>query len=204
MQVAGWPDLAQPALKAIRTVMALNGMRDGSGLTPISITTSSQRIQTSVPTVRIRPGSVTMGAGGDSYYEYLLKQYLISGKADLDFLQQYMAAMNGAREWLLGTTAPGGGVWHSGDGGIAYVGELHSSSIGVKRDEKCAAQAVPSSQGCGLSPKVEHLVRTVHHIPWHACLQLDTAIHMHLHMHVVRLEGSCWRIVSNEKSICCR
>jgi hypothetical protein len=33
---------------------------------------------------------ITLGARGDSYYEYLLKQWLVTGKRDTHFLHQYL------------------------------------------------------------------------------------------------------------------
>jgi hypothetical protein len=38
---------------------------------------------------------VTFGAYGDSYYEYLLKQYIQSGKRDTRYKRSYDQAMDG-------------------------------------------------------------------------------------------------------------
>jgi hypothetical protein len=42
-------------------------------------------------------GSMT-GAHGDSYYEYLLKQWIMTGKTDDVMLQRYKRAMHGVRK----------------------------------------------------------------------------------------------------------
>ncbi|KAH0578671.1 hypothetical protein H2248_003802 [Termitomyces sp. 'cryptogamus'] len=44
----------------------------------------------------------TVGASGDSGYEYLLKQYLLSG--DTKALTQYLESINGVMQWLLFVT----------------------------------------------------------------------------------------------------
>ncbi len=38
------------------------------------------------------------GAHGDSYYEYLLKQWIMTGKTDDVMLQRYKRAMHGVRK----------------------------------------------------------------------------------------------------------
>lgn len=35
-------------------------------------------------------GTITLGARGDSYYEYLLKQWLITGKIEDHYLERYL------------------------------------------------------------------------------------------------------------------
>jgi len=48
------------------------------GLAPVFVDTKA---------ATLRGGLITLGARGDSYYEYLLKQWLLSGKKDEAFLQ---------------------------------------------------------------------------------------------------------------------
>jgi hypothetical protein len=50
------------------------------GLVPIWIDPNSGHL---------RGGTITLGARGDSYYEYLLKQWLLSDKADDKFRKEY-------------------------------------------------------------------------------------------------------------------
>ncbi|BDA50577.1 probable endoplasmic reticulum mannosyl-oligosaccharide 1,2-alpha-mannosidase at C-terminar half [Coccomyxa sp. Obi] len=71
-------------------------------------------------------GVLTLGARGDSYYEYMLKQWLISGKKQPSFLEGYKEAMQGVRKKLLARTAP--------QGGLLFVGELHGETLEPKMD----------------------------------------------------------------------
>ncbi|KAL4164614.1 hypothetical protein KRP22_004478 [Phytophthora ramorum] len=56
---------------------------------------------------KITQSKITLGANGDSYYEYLLKQWLLSGKKDDKFKTQYMTAVDGIIDKLLGMLALG-------------------------------------------------------------------------------------------------
>lgn len=49
---------------------------------------------------------ITLGARGDSYYEYMLKQYLVGGKKDSKLLEMYTESMRGVRDLLVGETKP--------------------------------------------------------------------------------------------------
>ncbi|KAF1328027.1 Family 47 glycoside hydrolase, partial [Globisporangium splendens] len=49
---------------------------------------------------------ISWGALGDSYYEYLLKQWLLSNKQDGELRNQYVIAVNGMKGKLLGTSYP--------------------------------------------------------------------------------------------------
>lgn len=55
---------------------------------------------------RCYPGLVTLGANADSYYEYLLKQYLITGKTQVKYLQRYRRAAQGIVDNLVYRTRP--------------------------------------------------------------------------------------------------
>jgi len=59
-----------------------------------------------------------MGALGDSYYEYLLKQWLLSDKKDGNLRQMYVTAVDGMKEQLLGRASPSG---------MLFVGESSAS-----------------------------------------------------------------------------
>ncbi|KAF0687611.1 Aste57867_20594 [Aphanomyces stellatus] len=50
-------------------------------------------------------GRISIGASADSYYEYLLKQWLLSGKRDTKYRQRYMSAVDGIRRKLITYTA---------------------------------------------------------------------------------------------------
>ncbi|KAG7388549.1 Endoplasmic reticulum mannosyl-oligosaccharide 1,2-alpha-mannosidase [Phytophthora pseudosyringae] len=87
-----------------------------NGLLPVQINQQSGKIGTS---------KITMGANGDSYYEYLLKQWLLSGKKDEKFKTQYMTAVDGIMDKLLGKSKPNGFV---------FIGELVYGKFEPKMD----------------------------------------------------------------------
>ncbi|KAL8606289.1 hypothetical protein ACOMHN_024185 [Nucella lapillus] len=92
-----------------------------SGLVPIFINANSGNFRTSA--------TITLGARGDSYYEYLLKQWLQSGKKLNVFRDDYLAAMKGVEEKLVRKSEPSK---------LTFVGELLS--------------------GRNFSPKMDHLL----------------------------------------------
>lgn len=59
-----------------------------------------------------------MGALGDSYYEYLLKQWLLSGKKDDSLRQMYVTAVDGMKMELLARSSPSG---------MLFVGETSAN-----------------------------------------------------------------------------
>ncbi|KAG6961980.1 hypothetical protein JG688_00008830 [Phytophthora aleatoria] len=87
-----------------------------NGLLPVQINQQSGKITTS---------KITLGANGDSYYEYLLKQWLLSGKKDDKFKTQYMTAVDGITDKLLGKSKPNGFV---------FIGELVYGKFEPKMD----------------------------------------------------------------------
>ena len=66
-----------------------------------------------------------MGALGDSFYEYLLKEWLRSGGADGEALQLYRLAMGNITDQLVKTSA---------QSGLTYVAEQHGDRTGDKMD----------------------------------------------------------------------
>ncbi|XP_013189359.2 endoplasmic reticulum mannosyl-oligosaccharide 1,2-alpha-mannosidase isoform X1 [Amyelois transitella] len=63
--------------------------------------------------------TITLGARGDSYYEYLLKQWLQTGKTINYLLDDYMTAMEGVREFLARRSSPNKHL---------FIGELSAGS----------------------------------------------------------------------------
>ncbi|KAF4531891.1 hypothetical protein B566_EDAN000920 [Ephemera danica] len=74
--------------------------------------------------------TITLGARGDSYYEYLLKQWIQTGKSIEYLREDYLAAIAGVRKMLVRYTNPNK---------LLFIGELQSGG----RDFK---------------PKMDHLV----------------------------------------------
>lgn len=57
-------------------------------------------------TGQLRSGVLTFGARADSYYEYLLKQWLQSGKKENKFRDWYLSSMDGMKKHLLRQSEP--------------------------------------------------------------------------------------------------
>ncbi|KAB0795911.1 hypothetical protein PPYR_09972 [Photinus pyralis] len=77
------------------------------GLVPIFINANSGQFRSH--------STVTLGARGDSYYEYLLKQWIQTGKT-IDYLRDdYIEAINGVQKHLVQRTVPNG---------YLFIGEL--------------------------------------------------------------------------------
>ena len=72
-----------------RVSEVVHGLEKDTGLVPIFINANTGRFR--------QYSTITMGARGDSYYEYLLKQWLQTGKT-VDYLKQdYNLSMTGVR-----------------------------------------------------------------------------------------------------------
>ncbi|KAL5011605.1 hypothetical protein ScPMuIL_010156 [Solemya velum] len=91
------------------------------GLVPIFINAQSGMFRSSA--------TITLGARGDSYYEYLLKQWVQTGKTIDMFKDDFIDAVEGIKKNLLSKSVPSG---------LVYIGELLS--------------------GRTFSPKMDHLV----------------------------------------------
>merc|ERR1719401_2794689 len=65
-------------------------------------------------------GAISLGARGDSYYEYLLKEWLLSGKTRMNSLGDYKEAVHGIQRHLIQRT--------SGPLNLTFVAELQGGS----------------------------------------------------------------------------
>ncbi|KAJ1723574.1 mannosyl-oligosaccharide alpha-1,2-mannosidase [Coemansia erecta] len=115
-------------------------------LAPIYMNAQTARF---VPTADIRVGS-----RGDSYYEYLLKQYLQTQQTEPAFLERYAAAMEGVKKHL---------VARSMRLNMTFVGEL--VDMPGTRGQQGQGQGRQMQQGQGqgqqgpkFKPKMDHLV----------------------------------------------
>ena len=90
------------------------------GLVPIYVQPDSGEFQGS---------EIRLGSRGDSYYEYLAKQWLMTG--NLTYRDEYVKAVAGIKKYLVETSKPGD---------LTYISEKHTGVAG------------PSS------PKMDHLV----------------------------------------------
>ncbi|KAK7095421.1 endoplasmic reticulum mannosyl-oligosaccharide 1,2-alpha-mannosidase-like isoform X2 [Littorina saxatilis] len=101
--------------------MHVHDLPKQDGLVPIFINANSGSFRSTA--------TITLGARGDSYYEYLLKQWIQSGKKLTVFKDDYVDAMTGVKERLVRKSEPSK---------LTFIGELLS--------------------GRNFSPKMDHLV----------------------------------------------
>mmetsp|Transcript_13383 Transcript_13383/g.25291 ORF Transcript_13383/g.25291 Transcript_13383/m.25291 type:complete len:534 (+) Transcript_13383:78-1679(+) len=71
-------------------------------------------------------GLYSLGSRGDSYYEYLLKQWLLSDHKDLTSLQDYLTSMEGVQKHLVKNT--------TGPLQLTYIAELVNGGVNRKMD----------------------------------------------------------------------
>ncbi|XP_064165085.1 endoplasmic reticulum mannosyl-oligosaccharide 1,2-alpha-mannosidase isoform X2 [Anguilla rostrata] len=101
--------------EVMRMVHKLEGKHDG--LVPMFINTNSGQFT--------HRGVFTLGARADSYYEYLLKQWLQGGKKETELLEDYIQAIEGVKKNLLRQTSPLK---------LTFVGELSHGRFSPKMD----------------------------------------------------------------------
>ncbi|BFZ63436.1 mannosyl-oligosaccharide alpha-1,2-mannosidase [Saitoella coloradoensis] len=117
--LTGDPKYWDASQKVIQRIAANNAQ---DGLVPIFIHPD---------TGKFRGKEIRLGSRGDSYYEYLLKMYLQTGKKEEVYKRMYDEAVDGVVEHLVEKSYPGK---------LTYIAEL------------------PSGIGGPTSPKMDHLV----------------------------------------------
>ncbi|KAI9247467.1 glycoside hydrolase [Phascolomyces articulosus] len=70
---------------------------------------------------------VNVGAGGDSFYEYLIKNYVISEKPNKDILNAWVAAVNSIEDYLLSPTKE--------DPSIQFIASITNQTVNYQSDE---------------------------------------------------------------------
>ncbi|KAK9882417.1 hypothetical protein WA026_020938 [Henosepilachna vigintioctopunctata] len=94
-------------ISASKVSEIVHNLEKTDGLVPIFINPNTGRFRFS--------STITLGARGDSYYEYLLKQWLQTGKT-IDYLKEdYITALQGVEQHLVRHTVPNG---------FLFLGEL--------------------------------------------------------------------------------
>uniref|UniRef100_A0A8C5TZV7 alpha-1,2-Mannosidase n=1 Tax=Malurus cyaneus samueli TaxID=2593467 RepID=A0A8C5TZV7_9PASS len=101
--------------EVMKHVHTLSGKNDG--LVPMFINTNSGQFT--------HLGVYTLGARADSYYEYLLKQWIQGGKKENELLEDYMKAIEGVKKHLLQRSEPKK---------LTFVGELAHGHFSAKMD----------------------------------------------------------------------
>lgn len=108
--------------KAEKVIQVLDNLGAPAGLVPIFVYADRGEF---------RGNEIRLGSRGDSYYEYLIKQYLQTNKKETVYLDMYNDAMTGVKKHLVAKSHPS----H-----LTFIGEL------------------PQGVGDTLSPKMDHLV----------------------------------------------
>ncbi|XP_049593154.1 endoplasmic reticulum mannosyl-oligosaccharide 1,2-alpha-mannosidase isoform X1 [Syngnathus scovelli] len=109
------PQYKEAVDEVMRQVHKLPGKHDG--LIPMFINTNSGQFS--------HRGIYTLGARADSYYEYLLKQWLQGGKTEDELLEDYIEAIDGVKKHLVRQTGPRK---------LTFVGELSHNRFSPKMD----------------------------------------------------------------------
>ncbi|CAI5666389.1 endoplasmic reticulum mannosyl-oligosaccharide 1,2-alpha-mannosidase [Oreochromis niloticus] len=106
----------QEAVNEVMTLVhKLPGKHDG--LVPMFINTNNGQFT--------HKGVFTLGARADSYYEYLLKQWIQGGKTEDNLLEDYLQAIEGVKKHLVRQTGPSK---------LTFVGELSHNRFNPKMD----------------------------------------------------------------------
>ncbi|KAM6170153.1 endoplasmic reticulum mannosyl-oligosaccharide 1,2-alpha-mannosidase [Rhynchocyon petersi] len=122
-----------------RHVHSLSGKKDG--LVPMFINTHSGHFT--------HLGVFTLGARADSYYEYLLKQWIQGGKKETQLLEDYMEAIEGVKMHLLK---------HSQPSKLTFVGELAHGRFSAKMDHLVCFLPGTLALGAHHGLPAEHMV----------------------------------------------
>uniref|UniRef100_A0A672GCV9 alpha-1,2-Mannosidase n=1 Tax=Salarias fasciatus TaxID=181472 RepID=A0A672GCV9_SALFA len=109
------PQYQAAVSEVMKQVHQLEGKLDG--LVPMFINTNSGQFT--------HQGIYTLGARADSYYEYLLKQWIQGGKTEDQLLEDYLQAVEGVKKNLLQKSSPGG---------LTFVGEVSHGQFSPKMD----------------------------------------------------------------------
>lgn len=107
---------------AQRVMQVLDSNHMPGGLVPIFVQPKSGRFQ---------GNHVRLGSRGDSYYEYLIKQYLQTSQKEPVYREMYDEAVRGIKDHMIGLSEPSQ---------LTFIGEL------------------PDGIGGKLDPKMDHLV----------------------------------------------
>uniref|UniRef100_A0A8C5VDC9 alpha-1,2-Mannosidase n=1 Tax=Microcebus murinus TaxID=30608 RepID=A0A8C5VDC9_MICMU len=114
-RLTGVKKFREAAEKVTKHIHSLSGKKDG--LVPMFINTHSGLFT--------HLGVFTLGARADSYYEYLLKQWIQGGKQETQLLEDYVEAIEGIKANLLQRSEPSK---------LIFVGELTHGRFSNKMD----------------------------------------------------------------------
>lgn len=106
-------------------------------------------------------GLYKLGAGGDSYYEYLLKEWLLTGRKDANFVEDYEEAVKGIQHYLVKKTK---GPLH-----LTYVAEMSKDHHDIDRKMDHLVCFLPGTLALG----AHYGVDAAGGKPWHLDLAKD-------------------------------
>ena len=85
-------------------ITRIDGIEKTDGLAPMFV---------DIERGRFKPSTITLGARGDSYYEYLLKQWVLTGKKEKRFKEMYETAVNGiVKNLVMHESLESGRLWY--------------------------------------------------------------------------------------------
>uniref|UniRef100_A0A3P9KRV2 alpha-1,2-Mannosidase n=1 Tax=Oryzias latipes TaxID=8090 RepID=A0A3P9KRV2_ORYLA len=145
--------------EVMKQVNKLSGKLDG--LVPMFINTNSGQFT--------HQGVFTLGARADSYYEYLLKQWLQGGKKEPQFLEDYLQAIEGVKKNLLQKSSPKG---------LTFVGELSNGQFSPKMDHLVCFLPGTLALGAhnGLPPEHMDLAKELMETCYQMYAQMETGL----------------------------
>jgi endoplasmic reticulum Man9GlcNAc2 1,2-alpha-mannosidase len=133
-------------LTPLLCVVVLMPLADTAGLVPMYINANTGMFAAGA--------TITLGARGDSYYEYLLKQWLLTGKMEADYLDAYLEVPAPPFHDRGGETLADG-PWVRCNG--QAVDAIRKHLLGYSHPHKLAYIA-ELQNGHRFTPKMDHLV----------------------------------------------
>uniref|UniRef100_A0A3Q3WGZ0 alpha-1,2-Mannosidase n=1 Tax=Mola mola TaxID=94237 RepID=A0A3Q3WGZ0_MOLML len=155
--------------EVMKQVHKLDGKLDG--LVPMFINTNNGQFT--------HRGIYTLGARADSYYEYLLKQWIQGGKKENQLLEDYLQAIEGVKRNLLQKSAPNG---------LTFVGELSQGQFSPKMDHLVCFLPGTLALGAHNSLPADHmdLAKQLMETCYQMYVQMETGLSpeiVHFNMH---------------------
>ncbi|XP_034027212.1 endoplasmic reticulum mannosyl-oligosaccharide 1,2-alpha-mannosidase-like [Thalassophryne amazonica] len=163
------PQYQAAVAEIMRQVHMVGGKQDG--LVPMFINTNSGQFT--------HQGVYTLGARADSYYEYLLKQWIQGGKKENQFLEDYLQAVEGVKKNLLQKSSPNG---------LTFVGELSHGHFSPKMDHLVCFLPGTLALGAHSGLPVDHMVlaKQLMETCYQMYVQMETGLSpeiVHFNMH---------------------
>ncbi|KAM4575763.1 mannosidase, alpha, class 1B, member 1b isoform 2-T4 [Odontesthes bonariensis] len=163
------PHYQSAVAEVMKRVHQLDGKLDG--LVPMFINTNSGQFT--------HQGIYTMGARADSYYEYLLKQWIQGGKKENQLLEDYLLAIEGLKKNLLQKSLPSG---------LTFVGELSHGQFSPKMDHLVCFLPGTLALGAhnGLPAEHMNLAKQLMETCYQMYIQMETGLSpeiVHFNMH---------------------